>query len=99
METRFLLELISLAGIAFVLTAFSDRLRIPPALSLLLCGGFIGPAGFRFITDPSAIRLVADIGVSLLLFTLGLEFSFKRLWQLRRIALLGGLLQMGLSAV
>ncbi len=99
MELAFLQELLLLVGVAFVLTAVSDRFRIPSVLSLILGGVLLSPAGLNVISPSAAVELVANIGVALLLFTVGLEFSFQRLWQLRRIALIGGLLQMGLSTL
>ncbi|MEN3026198.1 MAG: cation:proton antiporter [Chlorobiota bacterium] len=99
MEALFLRDFLLLLGLAFLLTAISERLGIPSVLGLLLCGLIVGPAGLGLITTPEAIQLVSDIGIVLLLFVLGLEFSFRRLWQLRRIALLGGILQMGLATL
>lgn len=99
MGTHFLSNLVALLGSAFLITALSERFRIPPIVGLLVGGLVLGPAGLGLITEVRAIHLLADLGVVLLLFVLGLEFSVQRLWQLRRIALVGGVLQMGLATV
>ncbi len=49
------------------------------------------------ITSQEQVTSLAEIGIILLLFTIGLEFSFKDLWKIRLIAIIGGALQVGLS--
>lgn len=99
MELTLLRELLLLAGVAFVLTALSDRFAIPPVLSLTLGGILLGPAGLGIVSPSEAVELIATLGIALLLFTVGLDFSSQHLWQLRRVALIGGLLHMGLSTL
>jgi CPA2 family monovalent cation:H+ antiporter-2 len=59
----------------------------------MLTGIAIGPSGFGLIKEISAIEVLAEIGVMLLLFTIGLEFSLKRLAEMKRLVLIGGGLQ------
>ncbi|MEX2200787.1 MAG: monovalent cation:proton antiporter-2 (CPA2) family protein [Dongiaceae bacterium] len=67
------------------------RLRISPILGYLAGGAVIGPYGFAVIEDVEAIRGLAEFGVVFLLFTIGLELSFRRLWVMRRLVFgLGG---------
>ena len=71
----FLMELVMLLAGAFVLGALAQRLRQSPILGYLLTGTIIGPLLF----NAKVINQSAEIGVSLLLFSIGLEFSFRRL--------------------
>jgi CPA2 family monovalent cation:H+ antiporter-2 len=67
------------------------RLRISPILGYLAGGAVIGPYGLAVIEDVEAIRGLAEFGVVFLLFTIGLELSFRRLWVMRRLVFgLGG---------
>jgi len=79
--------------LAVALLYIGVRLRIPSIVVLLLIGVLIGPSVFGFISDESAISTFADIGILLLLFTIGLEFSFQQLLRSWRTVLIGGLVQ------
>src|SRR5688572_14726491 len=63
----------------------------------MLTGIAIGPSGFGLIKEIAGIEVLAEIGVMLLLFTIGLEFSIKRLAEMKRLVLIGGGLQVGLT--
>ena len=69
------------------------RLRLPTIVGFMITGVVIGPYGLGLISDAHAIELMAEIGVALLLFTIGLEFSIHRIIEMRRLVLLGGGLQ------
>lgn len=73
------------------------RLGLPPMLGFLVAGLLIGPHALGFVDDPHVIETVAELGVALLLFTIGLEFSFDRLRRIGRFVVLGGSLQVGLT--
>ena len=69
------------------------RLKVPLLVGLMLTGIAIGPSGFGLVTHIEAIEVLAEIGVMLLLFTIGLEFSLRRLAEMKRLVLVGGGLQ------
>jgi CPA2 family monovalent cation:H+ antiporter-2 len=69
------------------------RLRIVPIIGFLLAGTLIGPSVLGLVTEREAIDAVAEVGVVLLLFTIGIEFSLARLARIKRLVLLGGGLQ------
>ncbi len=76
------------------------RLGQPPVLGYILAGMVVGPlTGLVATADVHDLELLAEIGVALLLFGLGLEFSLKELGPVRRVALLGTPLQMALTVV
>jgi len=78
-ETSFLVELGVIAGSALVFSLLAWRLRLPVALGQLIAGMIIGPFGFRLVTDMTTIQILAEIGIVLLLFIVGLELDPFRL--------------------
>lgn len=86
---QFLMELVLLLGGAFVLGAAAQRLRQSPIIGYLLAGTVIGPLLF----NAHAVSQTAELGVALLLFSIGLEFSFGRLRRMGAMAFGGGSLQ------
>lgn len=96
-EMNFLQDLLILFGAGIVAVVAFHRLNLPPVLGFLLTGIVCGPYGFGLIEDIKGIEALAEIGVVLLLFTIGIEFSINRLKKLRRFMLLAGGLQVGLT--
>src|SRR5688572_30924483 len=90
-----LLLLLASVPIAFLF----HRLRLPTIVGFMITGVLIGPYGLRLIKDVHAIEVLAEIGIVLLLFTIGLEFSLRRIAEMRRIVLLGGGLQVLLTTL
>ena len=85
-------------GLAFVLGAIANRLKISPLVGYLLAGVVVGPHTPGFTADLSLASQLAEIGVVLLMFTLGIEFSLTEFQHLWRTALIGGGLQVGITA-
>ncbi len=75
------------------------RLRLPTIIGYMLTGVVIGPSGLGVIGDVHAVETLAEIGVVLLLFTIGLEFSLAKLLAMQRVVFLGGGIQVGLTIV
>lgn len=73
-------------------------LRLPVILGYLAAGVAFGPHGLQIINDADAIHSLAEIGVILLLFAIGLEFSLKEILKLGRVAVIGGIAQIVLTA-
>ncbi|REJ79321.1 MAG: potassium transporter KefB [Acidobacteria bacterium] len=73
------------------------RLKLPLLVGLMLTGILIGPYGLGLIHGLEEIEILAEIGVALLLFTIGVEFSISKLKELRRLVILGGGLQVLLT--
>ncbi len=90
--------LILLAGAA-IFGIVLERLGQSALLGYLLAGMVVGPGALGLVTDIEAIEGLAELGVALLLFSIGLEFSIRRLLALGKVALLGGALQVGLTAL
>lgn len=98
-ELPFLRDLVVLLLLALPIVLLFQRLRQPPVVGFLAAGVVLGPHGLSLVVDVHQVELLAEVGVILLLFTLGLEFSLTALAQLRRQALLGGSLQVALTAL
>ncbi|MBN1140629.1 MAG: cation:proton antiporter [Deltaproteobacteria bacterium] len=77
----------------------AQRLKQPLILGYILAGVLIGPYDFGFVSKVHDIELLAEIGVALLLFGLGLEFSLKKLQPVRKIALIGTPIQILLTLI
>ncbi|HKQ75962.1 MAG TPA: cation:proton antiporter [Blastocatellia bacterium] len=84
-----LILLVASIPIAFI----CHRLRLPVIVGFMITGVVIGPYGFGLIKDALAVEALAEIGVALLLFTIGLEFSLRRMLEMKRLVLWGGGLQ------
>lgn len=78
---------------AILVALIFHRLKLPHIVGFLFCGVLAGPHGLNLITRVEDIDLLAEIGVVLLLFTIGLEFSLAELRRIKRYVLLGGSLQ------
>jgi len=75
--------LILLAGSVFLVT-IARRLGLPTSVAYLVVGLVLGPHALGVVSDSGATRLLAELGVAFLLFTLGLEFSLPRMLAMRR---------------
>lgn len=94
-----LITTISVAlGLALVLGFAAVRLRLPALVGYLIAGVLIGPATPGFVADVELSRQLAEIGVILLMFGVGLHFSIDDLMSVRRIAIVGALAQIAVAA-
>ena len=84
MEHTVLTGIIGLLAASVALLALFERIGLPILLAYLLVGVALGPAGFSWIPHTQDLHFLAEFGVVLLLFTIGLEFSLGRLWTLRK---------------
>ena len=93
----FLSDALVILGAAGIVIPVFARFRITPVIGFILVGVLVGPYGLGrmvpandwlkwvTITDPEGLEPFAEFGITLLLFTIGLELSFKRLWTMRRL--------------
>ncbi|MBX3332790.1 MAG: cation:proton antiporter [Nitrospira sp.] len=71
------------------------QFRLPSIAGFLVAGALIGPHGLNLISDIETVQVLAEIGIVLLLFTIGIEFSLKHLASLRRLLLIAAPIQVG----
>jgi len=99
MHADLLRDLIILYGMAMLIAWLMRKLRQPVVVGYLLTGMVAGPYGLRLISDPAAVELLAEVGVALLLFTIGLELSVGKLVRMRQAVLGAGSLQLAATVV
>ncbi|GLP96704.1 monovalent cation:proton antiporter family protein [Paraferrimonas sedimenticola] len=97
MEHGFLIQLLLMLVVAIVAIAVFKRLGLPPILAYLATGVIAGPMGFHWFTQQQ-MHSVAELGIVLLMFSLGLEFSWPRLWAMRKTVFGVGSFQVAITA-
>ncbi len=94
----FLGELVALFVISVAIAYLCYRIRLVPVVGFLLAGVLIGPHALGLVSDQALVDTLAEIGVILLLFTIGVEFSLENLARIRKAILVGGGLQVGVTS-
>jgi len=97
MEYALLRSLLVIFGVSALVVFVLHRFRIPSLVGFLVSGVVIGPHGIGLIRDTHAVEVMAEVGVILLLFTVGIEFSISKLLRIKKAVVVGGGLQMGLT--
>ncbi|RJO69634.1 MAG: potassium transporter KefB [Myxococcales bacterium] len=98
-EWNLLRDLVIVFTLALGVLFICHRLRLSTIVGFLLTGLLVGPSGLRILASTEQVEALAEIGVALLLFTIGAEFSLKRLMRIRRLVLVGGTLQVALTTL
>lgn len=98
-ETPLIATIVVGLVLAFVFGAIANRLRISPLVGYLLAGIAVGPQTPGFVADASLAQELAEIGVILLMFGVGLHFSLKELLSVRAIAIPGAVVQITIATV
>ena len=98
-DTPLIATIVAGLCLAFILGALANRFRIPPLVGYLVAGVLVGPNTPGFVADQSLALELAEIGVILLMFGVGLHFSLKDLLSVRAIAVPGAIVQMAFAAV
>ena len=97
MEIPLLNDIVIIFGLAIAVLLICHRLRVPAVVGFLLTGIFVGPYGFGLVEAVHEVEILAEIGIVLLLFTIGIEFSFERILEIRKSVLMGGSFQVLLT--
>lgn len=84
-QDHLLVNIVILLAVAVATVAISRRLHFPPILGYIIVGIIVGPSGFGFIQKEENISFIAEFGIVLLLFAIGLEFSLKQMFAMRRL--------------
>ena len=110
-STSFLSDTLVILGAAGIVIPVFARFRITPVIGFILVGLLVGPSGlgsqvashpwlgYLTITDPHRLEPFAEFGIILLLFSVGLELSFGRLWAMRRQLFMTGALELAGAAL
>jgi CPA2 family monovalent cation:H+ antiporter-2 len=95
----FLGEVVAFIAVSSVIAYICFRLGLVPIVGFLVAGVLIGPNGLGFVRNQELVDATAEIGVILLLFTIGIEFSLEKLDQIKKLIFIGGGLQVILSTL
>jgi monovalent cation:H+ antiporter-2, CPA2 family len=98
-ETPLITTIVAGLGLAFVFGAIAQRLRVSSLVGYLLAGVAVGPHTPGFVADPALAAELAEIGIILLMFGVGLHFSLSDLLSVRTIAVPGALVQIGVATL
>ena len=97
MEIPILSDLTLILGIAVMVILVLHRIKLPSIIGFLISGIICGPYALHLINSEAEVETLSEIGIVMLLFTIGLEFSVSGLVKLRRAIFIGGLLQLVLT--
>src|SRR4051812_16045427 len=95
-HTSLIATLVAGLGLAFICGVLANRLRLSPLVGYILAGVLVGPSTPGFVADQTLAPQLAEIGVILLMFGVGLHFSLKDLLAVRTIAVPGAIGQIAL---
>lgn len=98
-NTTLITTLVAGFGLALVFGFLAEKCKLPALVGYLLAGILIGPATPGFVADANIAAQLSEIGVMLLMFGVGLHFSIKDLLSVKRIALPGAIIQMGMATL
>ncbi len=98
-ESPFLRDLVIVLAASLPILFVFQKLRVPAIVAFLFTGILIGPHALGLVGDPDQVRRIAELGVVLILFYVGLGFSLPRLTELGRTAVVSGILQMTLAVL
>ncbi|MGQ8336325.1 cation:proton antiporter domain-containing protein [Sunxiuqinia sp. A32] len=98
MELTLLKDIVIIFALSTLVNYLFTKIKVPTIIGYLFTGVIAGPYLLGIINSPHQIELIAEIGVVLLMFTIGMEFSINHLFRIRRIVFLGGFMQLILTA-
>jgi len=98
-ETPLIATIVVGLGLAFVFGTIAQRFRIPPLVGYLLAGVAVGPFTPGFVADQALATELAELGIILLMFGVGLHFSLQDLLSVRKIAVPGAVVQIAAATL
>jgi CPA2 family monovalent cation:H+ antiporter-2 len=93
MEIPYLQDIIIIFSLSIAVLFICHQVRIPAIVGFIITGLLIGPHGLAVVKSVDEVEILADIGIVFLLFAIGIEFSVKKLLNIKKSAILGGSLQ------
>src|SRR5690242_1299595 len=98
-DTPLIATIVAGLGLAFVFGTIAQRLKIPPLVGYLLAGVAVGPFTPGYVADQALATELAELGIILLMFGVGLHFSLKDLLSVKAIAIPGAIFQIAVATV
>jgi CPA2 family monovalent cation:H+ antiporter-2 len=97
MEIQLFYDILIILGLSVISVYVCNRIKIPPIVGFLITGVVAGPSGLGLVFSRHDVEILGEVGVILLLFTIGIEFSFSKLMRIKKNILIGGTLQVVLT--
>ncbi len=97
MDQSLLNDLLIIIGLSIIVVFLFNKLKLPSIVGFLLTGMIAGPYGLKLIQDAHSVEQISEIGVILIMFSIGMEFSLKKLLNIKRNIFLGGGIQVLIS--
>ena len=98
MELGVLKDIVIIFALSTLVNFLFTRIKVPAIIGYLITGVIAGPHLLKLISSPENVEVMAEIGVILLMFTIGLEFSLNHLFNIRKLVFFGGFFQLLLTA-
>jgi len=98
-DTPLIATIVAGLGLAFVFGTVAQRLKIPPLVGYLLAGVAVGPFTPGYVADQALATELAELGIILLMFGVGLHFSLKDLLSVKAIAIPGAIVQIAVATL
>jgi len=99
MDSEILKDIVIIFALSTFVNFLFTKIRVPTLVGYLITGIVAGPFLLGIINGPHEIDIMAEIGVVILMFTIGMEFSLKHLLKIRRVVFLGGFIQLFMTAI
>jgi len=97
MIATYILDIIVVLALAILVITLGTRFKIPGVVGFLVTGILVGPYGLGLVRDIQMVDVLAEIGIIFLLFTIGMQFSFRTLYEMKKIVLIAGTVQVALT--
>ncbi|MFH1862500.1 MAG: cation:proton antiporter [bacterium] len=97
MEVLLLRDIFAILALSVIVILVFHRFQVPATVGFLFTGVIAGPHGLGLVSAVHEVEILAEIGIVLLLFTIGIEFSLKKLIQIKKAVFLGGTVQVLLT--
>ncbi|MBS0636102.1 MAG: cation:proton antiporter [Verrucomicrobia bacterium] len=99
MEISLLKDIVIIFGLSMAILLLCHRLKIPSIVGFILTGVLSGPHGLQLVRGVDNVEILSQIGIILLLFTVGMELSIRKILDTKRYFFLGGLIQVALTTL
>ena len=99
MKIALLYDILVIFGLSVIILFICHKLKVPVIVGFLLTGILAGPYGLGLVKAIDEVEVLAEVGVVLLLFTIGMEFSLEKLLKIKKSVLLGGSLQVLITLI
>src|SRR4051812_32359579 len=97
MQIPIIQDIIIMLGVSVFVLLLLQKIKLPTIVGFIITGAIAGPYGLHLIKDAHSVEVLAEIGVILLLFLIGIEFSLKDLFAVKKAVFIGGSIQVVLT--